>query len=82
MTELPDASDAPGAAALAICKSLLRTLTELKILTEQDVRGLLTDVATMHGEAALSSTMPEKDHAVAAIVKEMLAGRALALDTA
>ena len=78
MTEL---SDAPGAAALAICKSLLRSLTELQIIGEEDVRGLLTDVATMHSEAALSSTTPEKDHAVAAIVKGMLAGRRLAFDT-
>ena len=78
MTEL---SDAPGAAALAICKSLLRSLTELQIIGEDDVRGLLTDVATTHSEAALSSTMPENDHAVAAIVREMLAGRTLALDS-
>ena len=68
MTEL----DAPGSAALAICKSLLRSLTELEILSEQDVRGLLSDVATTHSEAALSSKMPKKDQEVAAIVNGML----------
>ena len=73
MNKVFDASDAPGAAALAICKSLLRSLTELKIISEQEVRGLLTDVATTHSEAALSATMPKKDQDVAAIVNGMLA---------
>jgi hypothetical protein len=81
MTNLPDATDAAGAAALAICKSLIRSLRELNILSEQDVRGLLTDVATMHSEAALTSAVPAKDHAVATIVKEMLALRTFVLNT-
>ena len=46
---------AEGMAALGICESLLLALTELKIVTEQDTRDLLTDVATTHQEAAIAS---------------------------
>ena len=39
-------------AALGICELLLLALTELKIISDQDARDLLTDVATTHNEAA------------------------------
>ena len=41
-------NEAQGMAALGICESLLIALTELKVITEQDVRDLLTDVAAAH----------------------------------
>ena len=70
-------SDAPGAAALAICKSLLSLMTKLKIISDREVRGLLTDVASAHSEPALTSKAPDKDQAVVAIVLGILhpAGR-------
>ena len=50
-------------------------LTEAKIIAEQDARDLLTNVATSHQEAGVSSTTPEKHHAVVAIVQRILAGK-------
>jgi hypothetical protein len=62
-----------GMAALAICKSLLFTLTKLKIISRRDARDLLTDVAATHDEAAAISQTPEKHHAVVDIVQRILA---------
>jgi hypothetical protein len=45
-------NEADGMAALGICESLLIALTELKVISEQDARDLLTDVATTHSQAA------------------------------
>jgi hypothetical protein len=67
--------DADGAAALGICESLLLALTELKIICANDVRDLLTEVATTHDDAATASLLPEKHQAVVAIVQRILAGK-------
>ena len=67
--------DANGTAALGICESLLLALTDSKILSEQDVRDLLTDVATTHQGALDMADTPEKHHAVIAIVQRILAGK-------
>jgi hypothetical protein len=75
MTGKPRCDDADGLAALGICESLLLALTELKIVTEQDTRDLLTDVATTHKEAAIASQIPQKHDAVVAIIQRILAGR-------
>jgi hypothetical protein len=75
MTEQARFPDADGTAALGICESLLLALTELKIITEQDARDLLSDVATTHNEAATTSQTPGRHHAVAAIVQRILAGK-------
>jgi len=64
-----------GLAALGICESLLLALTDLNIISEQDVRNLLTDVATTHNEAAVVSQTPERHRAVTAMVQRMLAGK-------
>jgi hypothetical protein len=68
-------SDADGTAALGICESLLVALTDLKIISEQDARDLLTDVATTHDEAAAASQTPERNRAVIEIVERILAGK-------
>jgi hypothetical protein len=64
-----------GTAALGICESLLLALTDLKVVSEEDVRGLLTDVATANTEAAAHSHTPGQHHAVAEIVRRILAGK-------
>ena len=66
--------DAEGVAALGICESLLHALTDLNIISEQDARDLLTDVASVH-EAAIMSQTPEEHQAVVEIVQRMLAGK-------
>ena len=69
-------SEADGIAALsAYAKSLILALTDLKVISEQDVRDSLTDVVTTNSEAASASQMPEKHQAVVAIVRRILAGK-------
>jgi hypothetical protein len=75
MTEKPRFNDADGSAALGICESLLLALTDLEIISEQEVRDLLTDVATTHDEAATVSQTPEKDQAVIEVIRRILAGK-------
>jgi hypothetical protein len=70
-------SDASGAAALAICESLLLTLIDLKIISAHDLRGLLMDVVATHSAAALVAEVPDQDQAVVEIVKVMLASQPL-----
>jgi hypothetical protein len=75
MTENPHFGDADGTAALGICESLLIALTDLKIISEEHVRDLLTDVATAHDEAATLSGTPDMNRAVAVIVRRILSGK-------
>jgi hypothetical protein len=75
MTQNDLSSAAEGMAALGICESLLVALTDLAIISENDARDLLTDVATTHSEAAAGSQAPDKHRAVVAIVRRILAGK-------
>ena len=75
MTEHARLNDADGSAALGICESLLLALTDLKIITEQDARDLLTDVATSHDETAATSLSPAGHRAIVEIVQRILAGK-------
>jgi hypothetical protein len=74
MTRQAHFNEAAGLAALGICESLLIALSELKIISEQEARDLLTDVAATHNEAALTARAPEKHQAVVDIIQRMLAG--------
>lgn len=67
--------DAAGTAALGVCEALLIALTDLKIITNQDVRDLLTDVATTHENAAETSPLPNNHHAVIEIIQRILTGK-------
>jgi hypothetical protein len=75
MTEPARLSDAEGLAALGICESLVLALTDLEVIGEQDARGLLSDVATAHQEAAATSQTPDRHQAVVEIVQRILAGK-------
>ena len=75
MTEHVRLPDADGLAALGICESLLLALTDSKIISEQDVRDLLTDVATTHQDAVATSESPDKHLAVVGIVQRILGGK-------
>jgi hypothetical protein len=75
MTERAQSDDAAGMAALGICESLLLALADLKIISELEVRDVLSDVATAHHEAATVSQTPEKHEAVVEIVQRILAGK-------
>ena len=75
MTEHVRFPGSEGMAALGICESLLLALTDLKIVSEEDSRDLLTDVATTHSEAAAASRSPEEHQAVVTIIHRILAGK-------
>ena len=75
MANDPDPNCNNGTAALNICESLLLALTDLKVISEEDVRALLTDVATANAGAVASSPTPETNQAVAEIVRRILAGK-------
>jgi len=72
MTEHAQTHGVDGTAALGICESLLVALTDLKVISEQDARDLLTDVLTAHNEAAEASLTPIKHQSVVEIVQRIL----------
>lgn len=71
MSTIPDAS---GAAALAICESLLLALHDRNILPDHEITGILRDAAAAHSNdiGAEGSTGPHA--AVAALINGLLAG--------
>jgi hypothetical protein len=75
MGSLPRIEDAAGHAALAICESLLLSLTDLKLMTQQDAHDLLSDAAAAHRQASPGSQSPETRQAVVAILERILAGK-------
>jgi hypothetical protein len=75
MTRHERFNGAAGFAALGICESLLLALTDLKIISDQDARDLLTDVGTTHHEAAAISQTPGKHQAVVEIVQRIRDGK-------
>ena len=64
-----------GLAALTICESLLLALTERDVLDNQEVRGLLIDAATAHGNAATTANDPEMHLAAQAVIEQILRKR-------
>ena len=75
MTQSPRSLDAEGLAALGICESLVLALTDLKVISEEDARDLLTDVAATHTDAATASAAPERHQAVVDIIQRILTGK-------
>jgi hypothetical protein len=75
MPQNTPASNAAGLAALGICESLLLAMTDLKLISAQDTRNILTDVMTTNSEAALLSATPEQHLAVVGIIGKILAGK-------
>jgi hypothetical protein len=65
--------DAAGAAALAICESLLLALNDRKILPESEIVGILEDAAAAH-ENLPPSELDALHAAVVALINGILAG--------
>lgn len=80
---MPDAPDknlaAAGHAALSICESLLLALGELKIVGENDVRGILEDAAATHLGAAGATKDAALQREAAKLIEKLLANRKSAL---
>ena len=65
---------AAGHAALAICESLLLSLTESKILNFHEARSVLEDAAAAHRNAIHLDADGERHKAAAEVIELMLAG--------
>jgi hypothetical protein len=66
---------AAGHAALSICESLLISIRELQVMSEQDVRDLLEDAATTHHEASRDSDEADLHEEVAIVIERFIARR-------
>jgi hypothetical protein len=66
--------DVSGAAALAICESLLLCLGDRKILPENEIIGILEDAITAHRDAPADDGMTETHEAVASLIKGIIDG--------
>lgn len=66
---------AAGHAALSICESLLISMRERQVLSEQDIRDLLEDAATTHHEASRDSDNADLHEGVAVVIERIIARR-------
>lgn len=66
--------DVSGAAALAICESLLLCLGDRKILPENEIIGILEDAIAAHRNAPTEDGMTKIHEAVAALIKGIIDG--------
>lgn len=69
-------SGAAGHAALAICESMLLSLTESKIIDEAEARAILEDAATAHRNTlpAVTGSGTTANQEAAALIEAILAG--------
>jgi hypothetical protein len=65
---------AAGLAALAISESLLLALTEARLLSEQDARGVLEDAAATLQGAIGSKKAVAIQHDAAKLVRDVISG--------
>jgi hypothetical protein len=65
---------AAGLAALAICESLLLSLTENKVLGAGEARAILEDAAAAHRNAIPLASDGTNHEAVARVIELILAG--------
>lgn len=66
--------DVAGAAALAICESLLLALNDRNILPETEILGVLIDAAATHSNDPGTDGQADLHKAVAALINGILAG--------
>lgn len=64
--------DATGHAALAICESLLLSLTETEVLDPAEARAILADAASAHRNAMPGAADPALHDAAAVIIELIL----------
>jgi hypothetical protein len=64
--------DATGHAALAICESLLLSLTETNVLGAAEARAVLLDAASAHRNAVPAADNPDVHGAAADIIELIL----------
>lgn len=67
-------SDVSGAAALAICESLLLALNDRDILPEREIMGILRDAAAAHENDPGEDGNAKLHTAVAALINSIISG--------
>jgi len=67
-------NDVSGAAALAICESLILCLGDQKILSEREVIGILQDAIGAHLNAPANDGMGETHQGVANLIQSIIDG--------
>ena len=67
-------NEVSGAAALAICESLLLCLGDRKILPENEIIGILEDAIAAHRNAPAEDGMTKMHDAVATLIKSIIDG--------
>ena len=67
-------NDVSGAAALAICESLILCLGDRKILAEKEIIGILQDAISAHLNAPADDGMTKMHEAVATLIKSIIDG--------
>ena len=67
-------NEVSGAAALAICESLLLCLGDRKILPENEIIGILEDAIAAHRNAPAEDGMIKMHDAVATLIKSIIDG--------
>ncbi len=72
MTRHQRSIDVDGTAALGICESLLLALTDLKVISDEEARGILADVVVTHRQAAETSRAFGKHDDVANVVQRII----------
>ena len=77
MSNERDIKELSGLAALSICESLLLALLDCRVLSDDEIRGVLEDAAAAHRHAVGTPQEREVHAAVAAIIDRMQAGRHL-----
>lgn len=58
---------------MSICESLLISIRELKVMSEEDIRDLLEDAATTHHQASKESDEAELHEEVATVIERLMA---------
>lgn len=71
---MPAPPDAAGAAALAICESLLLALNDRNVLPEREIVGILRDAAEAHASAPADEGSAELHQAVATLINRIIDG--------
>jgi hypothetical protein len=67
-------SGAAGLAALAICESMLLSLTENKLIDDAEARAILKDAATAHRNAIPLGPDGQDHEAAAVLIERILKG--------
>lgn len=67
-------SDPAGAAALAICESLLLALNDRNILPEREIMGVLHDAALSHEQAVATGPQADVHREAAKLIHRIIDG--------